>query len=99
MENDNHCYRTSNTALATYLQIEGFALAGITTQADSFHKYRLEAVFFFENNPKVHDTVWLWDTAKAIGNLNLFYHTYKATVSKAKMAVAVAEAPQGAIPK
>jgi hypothetical protein len=93
---DNHLYRTANTALATYLQTEGFSLLEVTTQVDPFHKYRKEAAFVFENSTKLHDTVYLWDTAKAVGNLNLYYHNYKATVAKAKMAVAVAEAPQGA---
>lgn len=93
METNNH-YRTANTALATYLQIEGFSLLEVITQVDPFHKYRLEAVFVFEDCTKLHDAVWLWDTAKATGNHNLFYHQYKATVGKAKMAVDVANAPE-----
>ena len=90
---ENNHYRTANTALATYLQTEGFTLIEVTTQVDPFHKYQLEAVFIFEDNQKLHDAVWLWDTAKANGNHNIWYHTYRATVKKAKMAVAVANAP------
>ena len=93
---DNHLYHTANTALATYLQTEGFALFEVTTQPDQYHTHRLEAVFIFEDSQKLHDTVYLWDTAKATGNHNIWYHQYRATVKKAKMAVAVAEAPQGA---
>jgi hypothetical protein len=93
---ENHLYRTANTALATYLQSEGFSLLEVTTQPNQYHKFRLEAVFVFEDSQKLHDAVWLWDTAKATGNHNLFYHQYKATVKKAKMAVAVANAPQEA---
>jgi len=88
----NH-YRTANTALATTLQTEGFTLLDVTTQPDRYHKYRLEAVFIFEDSQKLHDVVWLWDTARANGNHNIWYNTYRATVKKAKMAVAVAFAP------
>jgi len=90
---NNHLYRTSNTALATTLQTEGFSLLEVTTQSDQYHKFRREAVFVFEDSQKLHDTVYLWDTAKANGNFNIWYHTYRATVKKAKMAVAVANAP------
>jgi len=93
---DNNHYRTSNTALATTLQTEGFSLLEVTTQPDQYHKFRREAVFVFEDSQKLHDTVYLWATAKATGNHNTWYHQYRATVKKAKMAVAVAEAPQGA---
>jgi len=95
METNNR-YRTANTALTTYLQTEGFSLLEVTTQPDQYHTHRLEAVFIFEDSQKLHDTVYLWDTAKATGNHNTWYHQYRATVKKAKMAVAVAEAPQGA---
>jgi len=93
---DNNHYRTSNTALATTLQTEGFSLLDVTTQPDQYNKFRLEAVFIFDDSQKLHDTVYLWDTAKANGNHNIWYHTYRATVKKAKMAVAVANAPQEA---
>jgi len=89
----NNHYLTANTALATYLQTEGFSLIEVTTQPDQYNKFRLEAVFIFEDDPTLHDTVYLWDTAKANGNHNIWYHTYRATVKKAKMAVAVANAP------
>ena len=95
METNNR-YRTANTALAAYLQTEGFSLLEVTTQPDQYHNYRREAVFNFEDSKKLHDTIYLWDTAKATGNHNTWYHQYRATVKKAKMAVAVAEAPQGA---
>jgi len=90
---ENHLYRTANTALATTLQTEGFALLDVTTQPDQYHKYRLEAVFVFEDCPTLRDTVYLWNTAKVNGNHNIWYYTYRATVKKAKMAVAVANAP------
>jgi len=90
---DNNHYRTSNTALATTLQTEGFSLLDVTTQPDQYNKFRLEAVFIFDDSQKLHDTVYLWDTAKANGNHNIWYHTYRATVKRAKMAVAVANAP------
>ena len=93
---DNNHYRTSNTALATTLQTEGFSLLEVTTQPDQYHKFRREAVFVFEDSQKLHDTVYLWATAKATGNHNTWYHQYRATVKKAKMAVAVALAPRGA---
>jgi hypothetical protein len=89
----NNHYRTANTALATTLQTEGFTLLEVTTQPDQYNKFRLEAVFVFEDCPALHDTVYLWDTAKANGNHNIWYHTYRATVKRAKMAVAVANAP------
>jgi len=89
----NNHYRTANTALATTLQTEGFSLLEVTTQPDQYHKYRLEAVFIFEDCLALHDIVYLWDTAKANGNHNIWYHVYRATVKKAKMAVAVANAP------
>lgn len=92
----NNRYRTANTALATYLQTEGFSLLEVTTQPDQYHNYRREAVFNFEDSKKLHDTIYLWDTANATGNHNTWYHQYRATVKKAKMAVAVALAPQGA---
>jgi len=90
---ENNHYRTANTALAATLQTEGFSLLEVTTQPDQYHKFRLEAVFIFEDSQKLHDAVYLWDTAKANGNFNIWYHTYRATVKKAKMAVAVANAP------
>jgi hypothetical protein len=67
---ENHLYRTANTALATTLQTEGFSLLEVTTQPDQYHKFRREAVFVFEDSQKLHDTVYLWDTAKANGNFN-----------------------------
>ena len=89
MAENNH-YKTANTALATYLQVEGFTLVEIITQPHAFIQGELEAVFLFENNQKIPDCVRLWQTGTATGNLPVFYGTYRAIVKKAKRAVEVA---------
>ena len=90
---DNGHYRTADTALSTYLQTEGFTLIDVVPSPHRFNRGRFEAVFLFEADPKTPEYVRLWETGKAVGDLNLWYHTYRATVAKAKMVVKVAEAP------
>jgi len=93
---DNHYYRTSNTPLAAYLQAEGYALVEVITGQHRFNPGELEAVFLFEDFDSIQEAARRWDTGKAHGDLNLFYHTYRTAVRKAKMAVKIALLPQGA---
>ena len=92
---ENHYYRTSNTPLAAYLQIEGYTLAQVITEPHRFIPKGVEAVFLFEDIDGIQEAARRWDTGKAHGDLNLFYHIYRTAVGKAKMAVKVALAPQG----
>ena len=93
---ENHYYRTSNTPLAAYLQVDGYTLVDVTTEPHRFNPRELEAVFLFEDVDGIHEAARRWETGKATGDLNLFYHVYRTTVGKAKMAVKVELAPQGA---
>jgi len=90
---ENNHYRTSNTPLAAYLQTEGYALVDVITSPHRFYPNEIEAVFLFENNKDINDFARRWATGKAEGDLNLFYHIYRTTVHKAKMAVKVALSP------
>jgi len=93
---ENHHYRTSNTPLAAYLQTEGYTLRDVITEPHRFYSGDLEAVFLFDDIDGIHEAARRWETGKATGDLNLFYHVYRTTVGKAKMAVKVALLPQGA---
>lgn len=82
-------YRTPNTALAAYLFSEGFTLLEVTAEPHPHNGY--DAVFVFEDDPKIVECVHKWEILQAVGNLNIFYINYRKFVGKAKTAVSVAK--------
>jgi len=86
----NNHYRTPNTAIAAYLFSEGFALVDVIVEPHSYKPKDYEAVFLFENDPKIPDCIRLWQTGQAIGNLGVFLDNYRKMVRRAKTAVTIA---------
>lgn len=84
-------YRTSNTALAAYLQTEGFVPKDTVVEPHPFIQGNFQAVFLFERDAKIQEYAHRWDTGQAEGNLSVFLDTYRATVKRAKQAIRVAK--------
>jgi len=63
-------YRTSDTALAAFLTLQGFH-ATIEWISNS------KAVFIFDQASKLEKYVVQFDTARAVGNIVLFFNAYQ----------------------
>ena len=73
-------YFTTNTALAAYLQSEGFV-----PDIDNSNPNR--CIFIFENSdPILTKCIRDFETGKAIGNIATFFYCYKRILSKIRMA-------------
>lgn len=71
--NNNHHFRTANTALAAYLIAEGFGNPDI-----EYENNGTRAFFLFNmENPKIEKHIQDWDTARAKTNVVLFFNAYQ----------------------
>lgn len=69
---------TANTALAAYLQLEGFTLEIDASKPN-------HCVFYFENrNPKLIEFVNKFESGQAEGNIVTFYFCYKRLLTRIK---------------
>lgn len=71
-------YRTSDTALAAYLIIEGFAAPLIEFEDGN------RAFFVFSRTEKLDNKVSDYDTARAKGNIVLFFNAYQSLLRRIK---------------
>lgn len=90
MANLNKCYSTADTALAAYLQSEGFTRLQTTTRPNPRAKDGYDAVFQFQDDPNMLHCVRLWHTGQAEGNLLIFFTNHRKLVREAKKAVEMA---------
>lgn len=71
-------FRTSDTALAAYLASEGFGSPNIEYNGS-------RAYFLFSReNPKIEDYISAFDTARATGNIVLFFNAYQTLLRRIK---------------
>lgn len=71
-------FTTGNTALAAYLQSEGFVLEIEFTPPR-------HCVFHFDNsNPHLIELVHNFESAKAVGNIVTFFFCYKRLLTRIK---------------
>jgi len=76
MISETDSLRTSETSLAAYLISEGF-------------DYEIEfngskAFFIFSKNPKINKFISAYDTARAKGNIVLFFNAYQTLLRRIK---------------
>lgn len=70
-------YRTSETPLAAYLMSEGFILLDV--------EHNDRSVFIFKNDtPKLQETVRLYQSGQAKGNIAVFFNAYKRLLRRIK---------------
>jgi hypothetical protein len=80
MENNNTHFRTSDTALAAYIQIEGFQIIDIDPSGQ-------RTVFVFntqDSDPKILELKRLFDIAKARVEPSIYLRTYKVLTRQAR---------------
>ena len=75
MSNDNN-FRTSDTALAAYLVSEGFGTPDIEFDGSR------ASFSFTKNNPKIDKFIGNFDTARAKGNIVLFFNAYQVLLRR-----------------
>jgi hypothetical protein len=75
----NDTFKTSNTALAAYLISEGIESPEIEYNTD-------KRVFFIfqRNTPKIDELISKFDTARAVGNIVLFFNAYQNLLHRIK---------------
>ena len=88
MDTLNKPYPTADTALAAYLQTEGFTLLKVTARQQPQSKYGYDAVFQFQDDPHLQDCVRLWRTGQA--QELIFFTNYRKLVKEAIKAVEMA---------
>ena len=73
---ENNNFRTSDTALSAYLVSEGFGTPEIefTGSRASFS--------FSKDNPKIDQFISNFDTARAKGNIVLFFNAYQVLLRR-----------------
>ncbi len=71
-------FTTQNTALAAYLQTQGFELIEMTL-------WQTPVSFTFEACAELQDEVRQWDLGKAAGNICIFFANYRALIKKIKL--------------
>ena len=73
---ENNSFKTSDTALAAYLVSEGFGTPDIEFDGS-------RASFTFnKNNPKIDKVIGNFDTARAKGNIVLFFNAYQVLLRR-----------------
>lgn len=82
MNNNNslreHCYDTRDTALAAYLHSEGFELLDVDSS-------NFPTVFYFGNdNSQLSKFIRDFQVGKAIGNIAVFFRSYKIMLARIK---------------
>lgn len=76
---DNSHFITRDTALAAWLDSQGFELLNTQKEAQGF-------AFIFENgNPRLKEFVRDFQCGRAEGNILLFYQSYKRMLRKVKV--------------
>lgn len=75
-ENDT-TFRTSDTPLSAYLVSEGFGTPEIefTNGVRAFFLFKLD-------DPKIKKAIHAWDTARARGNVVLFFQAYQTLLRR-----------------
>ncbi len=75
-------YATTDTAIAAYLQSEGFTL----TDVDASNPRH--CIFHFQNdNPKLSEFVHNFEIGQALGNIATFFFCYKRLLVRVKVGV------------
>ena len=70
-------YKTTDTALAAYLRVEGIKLLGVDTET-------YPAVFIFESAPQIAEYKRQWECGVAEGNLKGFFISYRQCLKMVK---------------
>jgi hypothetical protein len=70
-------FRTSDTALSAYLVSEGFGTPEI-----EFTNGMRAFFIFSRHNPKIDNFISDFDTARAIGNIVLFFNAYQTLLRR-----------------
>ena len=71
-------FRTSDTALAAYLITAGFDSPNIEYENGN------RAYFLFETSVSLSNSISSYDTARAIGNIVLFFNAYQSLLRRIK---------------
>ena len=71
-------FTTQNTALAAYLQTQGFELIEMTLEQSPVS-------FTFEACKELQDEVRQWDMGRAAGNICVFFANYRSLIKKIKL--------------
>ena len=74
---NNNTFKTSDTALAAYLVSEGHNTPTIEYEG-------LRAYFLFEKKSKLDKSINAFDTARATGNIVLFFNAYQTLLRRIK---------------
>lgn len=73
----NESFKTSDTALAAYLVSEGYGTPEIEYSNGS------RAFFIFsKESPKIDNSISSWDTARARGNVVMFFQAYQTLLRR-----------------
>lgn len=79
---NNNIYRTTFTPLAAWLITEGFKLLDVDFSDPQ------SVVFLFKNDTQaLEQAVMDYKTARAVGNINLFYENYRKLLAKISLGV------------
>jgi hypothetical protein len=73
----NDSFRTSDTALAAYLVSEGYGTPEI-----EFNNGSRAFFVFSKDNPKIDTSINAWDTARARGNVVMFFQAYQTLLRR-----------------